>query len=137
MSRKLISLVCLGVTWSVLASPSVAATGDSFSYVVIADPHVSSGSATSSAAHRLQQAVEWVDDHRQSENIDLSFVVGDIGWNEGLPVAKSILDGLTVPYAPLIGDDDVHGSDGNGDLEFYNTFAPVYQSLEALAQDPC
>ncbi len=117
---------------AMLISPLAAATGDSFSFAVIADPHISGG-AGSTAAQNLQQTVDWVNAHRQQEDIDLVFVVGDIGWNNGLDTAKTILDGLDVPYAPLIGDNEVYY---HNEERFNDTFAPVYESLAALAQDP-
>jgi hypothetical protein len=117
---------------TIATSPAAASPGDSFSYAVIADPHVSGG-PDSSPAQRLQQAVDWVNAHRDQENIDLVFVVGDIGWSGNAVTAKSILDGLDMPYAPVIGDDEIAAG---AELEFRDTFEPVYQSLEAMAGDP-
>ena len=123
----------IAATLTVLVLPVSADTGDSFSFAIIADPHVSGGSGTTSA-QRLQLAVDWLNGHRHQEDVELVFVVGDIGWGNGAATARSILDGLAVPYAPLIGDNEIHAT---GDaMEFQNTYAPVFQSLEALAADP-
>jgi len=117
---------------AVLAGPatiSLAAIGDSFSFVVIADPHISGGADTLSA-QRLQACVDWVNRHRQSDKIDLVFVAGDIGFmgnGVGVQTAKTILDNLAVPYAPIIGDDDILTSDD--EVYFANTFEPIYQAL--------
>ena len=67
------------------------------------------------------------------------FVLGDIGWesNDGrlnIRTAKEVLDGLTVPYVPVIGDDDILF--GRCGLDFIETFEPVHQSLAELASDP-
>ncbi len=126
--RFLTVLLC---TLGILPGVGVAAVGDSFSFVVIADPHVS-GSAQSTSAQNLQSCVNWVNAYRQQYNIEMSFVAGDIGFGgDGAPIqlAKSILDGLAVPYAPVVGDDDVQNS--TDELRFAQTFQSVYQSLAA------
>ena len=80
-----------------------------FSFAVFADPHVYGG-PSSENAQRLSRCVEWVNTHKDDEDklIELVFIVGDIGGN--FSTAKDILDGLTVPYLPIIGDNDVHVS---------------------------
>ena len=119
-------------------SPLMADSGDSFSFVVIADPHVRASHYTQNK-RRLEQCVDWVNAHRLWADIRLVFVAGDIGWDthEGgmiVEETKAILDGLNVPYVPIIGDDDVRfGRDG---YDFSQTFEPVYQRLAELADDP-
>jgi hypothetical protein len=125
-------LILFLVSCGVAAPSALSATGDSFSFVVIADPHVTGGPSTEKSVH-LQQAVDWVNAHRQQHNIKLTFAVGDVAWGAGLPTAKGVLDGLSVPYAPLIGDDEVQAG---SELAFNTTFQPDYESLAALSQDP-
>ncbi|MBN1344756.1 MAG: metallophosphoesterase [Phycisphaerae bacterium] len=132
MSNASSGVACFVLACLLLSSPLLAATGDSFSFVVIADPHVSGG-AGSEYAQMLLQAVDWVNNHREQENIDLVFAVGDIGWGGGMSVAKSILDGLAVPYAPILGDDEVAAGD---EVPFHDTYTPTWQSLDALASNP-
>lgn len=125
-----VTVVCASV--ACFALPCLAATGDSFSFAVIADPHIAGG-PTATSAQRLQQAVDWLNVHRQAEQIDMVFVVGDNGWSAGMSTAKNILDTLQMPYAPMMGDNEIHAGD---DTAFQNAYEPVFQSLEALAADP-
>jgi hypothetical protein len=76
-----------------------------FSFAVFADPHV-----TGETEHldRLNGAVAWVNDAVAKDKIELVVVVGDIGWGGGLPFAKDALDQLSVPYVPILGDNEVH-----------------------------
>ncbi|MBN1344755.1 MAG: metallophosphoesterase [Phycisphaerae bacterium] len=114
-----------------------AETGDSFSFVLIADPHVR-WSHYAVNKRRLERCVQWVNAHRERRNIHLVFVLGDIGWEStgnklNIQTAKEILDGLSTPYVPLVGDDDILF--GRGGQDFAETFEPVYASLAALADD--
>ena len=52
-----------------------------FSIAILADPHIS-GSAEHSA--RLNQAIEWINEHHESRQIELVPVLGDVGWETGL-----------------------------------------------------
>jgi len=128
--RVVCFLLCGGLSFS----QATGATGDSFSFVVLADPHVY-GDLRSPSSQRLQQCVEWVNRNRQAYGIELTFVVGDIGFGGNgahVQTAKTILDGLTVPYAPIIGDNDILTPED--EVHFANTFEPVYQSLAANPQ---
>ncbi len=119
------------------AASLLAATGSSFSFVLIADPHIR-WSHYQENRDRLEQCVRWINAERDTEDIHLVFVLGDIGWesNENrrnIQHAKEILDTLSVPYIPIIGDDDIlFGRDG---LDFAVTFEPVYRALAAAAED--
>ncbi len=65
------------------------------------------------------------------------FILGDIAWgNDGKHVleAKEILDRLTVPYIPLIGDNDII-SNPYGELHFAEIFEPQYILLSTLLQN--
>ncbi len=110
-----------------------AAPGDSFSFAVIADPHIHSTSPSSTYSLQLQQAVDWINNHRLQEGIELTFVVGDIGWGDGLAPSKEMLDALSMPYVPLIGDNEIHAG---SEEAYHTTFAPVYDALADLSGDP-
>ena len=97
-----------------------------FSFAVIADPHISSGLEHQ---ERLAGAVDWVN----QQDVELVWVVGDIGWNEGLPIARALLDELTAPYIPIIGDNEVHI--GPSEEAFDQTFADHYALLASEYPD--
>jgi hypothetical protein len=94
-----------------------------FSFVVIADPHITSDL---DRQERLAAAVAWVDAHVAEREIALAVVVGDVGWHGGLPIARGLLDELDVPYLPLIGDNEVYFGE---EEQFSSVFAPVYEQL--------
>lgn len=103
-----------------------------FSFGVIADPHVYGGPLSENAL-KLAETVSWVNANKDLDiyDIELIVVVGDLGGGSGLAMAKSILDDLTVPYVPLIGDNETHG-----DEELFDaTFAPQYASLAGLLEN--
>ncbi len=93
-----------------------------FSFVVIADPHI-----TGNAEHstRLQAAIAWIEANREARGIEVVVIVGDIGWGEGLQASKSMLDTLTMPYLPVLGDNEVHFDTGE---PFEQTFGPHIQA---------
>lgn len=112
------------------------ARGETFSFAVIADPHLS-GRADRKA--KLATAVNWIIDNKVRENIELVFVAGDIAWggslaNRNLRVARGILDRLNqagVSYVPIIGDNEV---EYGCEKEFEDTFSEQYGRLgKALA----
>ena len=71
---------------------------EQFSFVIIADPHIA---GPVEHERRLSVAVDWVNEHRDGERIELVFVVGDIGWKRaGQEKARAILDQLTPLYVP-------------------------------------
>jgi hypothetical protein len=128
-----------GLAAVLILAPTLAAqVGNSFSFVIIADPHIR-WSHYALNKRRLERCVDWVNRHRDDENIHLAFVLGDIGWESmgtklNIETARDVLDTLAVPYVPLIGDDDILF--GRNGLDFAVTFERVYQSLESLAFDP-
>ncbi len=128
MHRRFISVLCALVS-VVAVAPLTAATGDSFSFVIVADPHLGADQNGENTP-RLQACVDWVNAYKQSRNIDMTFVIGDIGdTNAGLTTAGSILSGLSTPYVPIYGNHDVQPT-------FENTFGSVHQSLATMAQTP-
>src|SRR5690606_19752407 len=70
-----------------------------FSFAIFADPHVV---RVGDHLDRLRAAVAWANEHADARRIDVVFVVGDIGWSGGLPLAREALDDLVVPYVPVI-----------------------------------
>lgn len=119
-------LACAGTPADTGASDSTPAPPmeHQFSFVVIADPHI-----TTNADHqaRLAAAVEWINQEAVTEPIELVWIVGDIGWGDGLPISKALLDELTVPYVPVIGDNEVYVGD---EQAFEDVYAPQYELLE-------
>ena len=102
------------------AAPSLE---ELFAFAVIADPHIVSNPDN---AARLQAAVAWVEDQAEARSIELVLVVGDIGWGPGLPSAKEMLDELSMPYLPIIGDNEVHAG---SEEAYHTTFAPHFEVL--------
>lgn len=106
-----------------------------FRYAVIADPHVSA--ATGENLDRLDSAVTWINGEVATLDLRLVLVVGDIGWGDGLPSARSSLDGLTIPYVPLNGDNEVQlGSEEAYDLVFADHYAELAKTLPDFVMGP-
>jgi len=100
-----------------------------FSIAVIADPHITGWEEHS---QRLEQTVQWINDQKESHGIDLVFVLGDVGWGEGLVESKQLLDQLSIPYIPVIGDNEVHF----GDQENFGTvYGLQYEYLSINFED--
>ena len=100
-----------------------------FTIAVFADPHVT---AQVDRQERLAAAVDWVNTHAADRKIELVVIVGDIGWGGGLPIAKALLDDLTMPYLPVIGDNEVHFGAAQ---TFDDVFTPQYEQLAATMDD--
>lgn len=94
-----------------------------FDFVIIADPHIAGPVAHE---ERLASAVVWINEHRDEYGIDLTLVLGDIGWGEGLPPALGLLEVLTMPFVPVIGDNVVASG---GEEDFETTFASTFEAL--------
>ena len=110
----------------ILAANGCVPTYD-FSIVVIADPH-----CTGSQEHwdRLDSAVNWINANKTAKKIELVVIVGDIAWGgNNLSVARQKLDGLTTPYLPVIGDNEVNDGD---EVTFNTVFSSHFDSLAAL-----
>jgi hypothetical protein len=97
-----------------------------FTFVVFADPHVT---ADDDHAERLRAAVVWVNENAVAENIELVFIVGDIGWGEiGVDLSFELLSELAVPWVPVMGDNEVqYGSEE----AFDQVFSAQYDVLAA------
>jgi len=107
------------------------AYGETFSFAVIADPHIS-GNPVRKA--KFQAAIDWIISNGKSKDIELIFVLGDIAWggsrgNRNLGTAKKILDRLNnngITYIPVIGDNEVqYGCE----KEFQEVFRPHFKIL--------
>ena len=99
-----------------------------FTIAVLADPHVS-GNPEHTA--RLQ-AVTWINEHAEERQIELVPVLGDVGWGEGLATAKDLLERLSVPYLPIIGDNEISYGD---EASFADVFAPQMEWLAGNTED--
>lgn len=87
-----------------------------FAFAILADPHV-----TTDVDHqeRLAAAVDWVNANAAERDIELVWVVGDIGWGEGLPIARDLLSELEPIWLPVLGDNEVvFGDEQNFGLVF-------------------
>jgi hypothetical protein len=117
-----------------VAAANHPAHGETFSFAVIADPHVS-GSPEHKA--KFETAVNWIISNRESKDIELTFVLGDIAWggtkgNRNLATAKKILDRLTdneITYIPVIGDNEVQSG---CEKEFQEVFGPHFKRLSGI-----
>jgi hypothetical protein len=94
-----------------------------FDFVIIADPHIAGPVAHE---ERLASAIVWINEHRDEYGIDLTLVLGDIGWGEGLQPALGLLEVLSMPFVPVMGDNVVAYG---GEADFETTFAPTFDSL--------
>jgi hypothetical protein len=115
-------------------SLSAAESSTLWSFVIIADPHIQGAPQHSL---RLKNAVDWINQNKYGKRIQLVFVLGDIAWGdygERLREAKGILDRLTVPYIPLIGDNE-YNFNPNGEWLFAEVFAPQYNLLSHSLQN--
>lgn len=100
-----------------------------FSFVLVADPHVW---AEGENADRLRRAVAWVNDNAALEDIRVVLFLGDMTWSEGLVAGPPILDALTVPWVPLLGDNEVQSADEEA---FHTTYTPQYDALATTLTD--
>lgn len=106
-----------------------------FSFVILADPHIADSPENEM---RLRTCVDWIRENQETEQIELVFVVGDIGWGpEGLDRAKILLDGLNLPYVPLIGDNEIQfGSEESFEATFTFQFEFLAEVLDHWNKAP-
>ena len=108
--------------------------GETFSFAIIADPHID-GNPDNRA--KFETAVDWIIDNKESKDIELTFVLGDIAWggsvgNRNLDTAKKILDRLNdhgITYIPVIGDNEVQAG---CEKEFQEVFGPHFNTLSRI-----
>ncbi|MEW6069540.1 MAG: metallophosphoesterase [Candidatus Thermoplasmatota archaeon] len=92
------------------------------------------------AAERTRNAVQWINTYKNSYKIKFVMVTGDLtdsGEYSEFMKAKEILDGLTVPYIPIIGNHDTWGATDDtesyyprGDRYFRAVFGPQFNKLK-------
>jgi len=105
--------------------------GETFSFAIIADPHVD-GNAVRRA--KFETAVDWIIDNKDSNDIELVFILGDIAWGghrgyRNLAIARHILNRLNdagIPYIPIIGDNEIGA---RCEKEFQDVFETQYKYL--------
>ncbi|MDY6912370.1 MAG: metallophosphoesterase, partial [Chloroflexota bacterium] len=120
-------LICALAVISGLMTASCTSPDPWRSFVIITDPHLS---GDPDHEKRLSDCVDWINTHKESEHIELVFVIGDIAWEDDhLAQAMNILDGLTIPYVPIIGDNELHADD---EEEFNAVFDPHYSYLSTV-----
>lgn len=101
-----------------------------FSFAVITDLHIGRGYSTYNnednyLSARLQTVVDWINTHAETGNVRFVVVLGDIaehGTQMEIRKAKEILNGLTIPYFPVIGNHDLQNGDSIFESEFDNNF---------------
>lgn len=136
---------------------NVGLGGNSFTFVQLTDLHVGEGADNGDygtpgfddappagdeggPARRLREAVNWINANKDARNIAFVIVTGDLtdsGERSEFLKAKEILDALTVPYIPMIGNHDVwpYTADSEaasplGDEYFKDIFGPVFDGLK-------
>lgn len=140
-----------------VSAVNAALGGDNFTFVHLADLHIGEGAEggdygtpgvddtapagdVGAPAQRLRETVNWINANKDSKNIEFVMVTGDLtdsGEKSEFHKAKEILDALTIPYVPLIGNHDIwpYTADTEakapvGDEYFKTIFAPTFDSLK-------
>jgi hypothetical protein len=96
-----------------------------FVFAVIADPHIIS---KGEHYNRTKAAIDWLNDNAKARSIELVWVLGDIGWHKGLPLARELLETLQIPYLPVLGDNEIQN--GDQEAEFDQVYGPTFQALK-------
>ena len=94
-----------------------------FTFAILADPHVSDASEN---LDRLDQAVAWIADNAEIEDIQLTLILGDIAWSEGFPYADESLSALPMPWVPILGDNEIQFG---GEQTYDDTYSDQYAAL--------
>lgn len=135
---------------------------ESFSFVHLSDLHIGEGAplrdyGTKSffdtltgneagyPATRLANAVKWLNQHAQNKNVEFAIFSGDLtdsGEKSEFLHFKKIVDSLSIPYIPLIGNHDVwsyirfseEDVRARGDSLMNEIFHPVFEKLKNTFQ---
>ena len=100
-----------------------------FTIAAVADPHLFDDGEH---AARTATLVDWINDNAGLRGIELVVISGDIAWNAGLDIAPTLLGALTVPFMPVIGDNEIH----NGvEADFAEMVAPMLDTLASQVED--
>ena len=94
-----------------------------FSFVIIADPHIA---GPVEHEERLSVAVDWINANAVDRDLQFALVLGDIGWGSGLETSRDLLEPLTMPWVPIIGDNVLASGE---DEAFDQTFGPQLEAL--------
>lgn len=113
-----------------LMGPSARA--NDWTFAIITDLHIGRGYSNYNEEDyyltiRLQNAVEWINSHAQTDAIRFVVVLGDLtenGKNSEMQKTKEILNGLAIAYFPVIGNHDVDRD--SGDLWFDSCFDTTF-----------
>jgi hypothetical protein len=98
-----------------------------FSIAVIADPHCGGGQ---DQWDRIDLAIKWINDNKTDRKIDMVVIVGDIAWGgDNLAKIKSKFDGLSIPYMPVMGDNELHAGD---EITFDSVFSNNFDELALM-----
>ena len=97
-----------------------------FSFALIADPHI-----VSDLEHeeRLIQVRDWLDEQAEERGLAMVFVLGDIGWGEGLERSRELLEGFQTPWVPIAGDNMMHAGD---EERWQEVFGPQITAIGEL-----
>ena len=122
---------------SAVIPAAAPAYGETFSFAVIADPHVSGNKVRQA---KFETAIDWIISNKDSKDIELIFVLGDIAWggtrgNRNLKTAKIILDRLDkngITYIPVTGDNEVQY---RCEKEFQEVFRPHFKILSGRLEN--
>lgn len=125
----LLALACTGATTTTTdtgGSGPEPALEYRFSFALIADPHI-----VSDPEHeeRLIQVRDWLDSEAQDRGLAMVFVLGDIGWGDGLERSYELLDGFELPWVPIAGDNMLHAGD---EERWQEVFAPQIAEIGEL-----
>lgn len=128
-----------------------------FSFVHLTDLHIGAGfgdfgahgywdssppaeGSDGAAAQNLRDAVNWINYYKDTYHIKFVIITGDItdsGERSEFMKAYEILEGLTIPYIPVIGNhdiwpytDDTECYGPYGDRYFREVFAPQFEELK-------
>lgn len=132
--KRFVSVQKLFIVLALLIMNCVVGYGGTFSFAILADPHID---GIASHTDNLKTAVDWIIANKESKDIELVFVVGDIAWNRPgrkgiVKLAKGVLDRLDnagIPYVPIIGDNEIQSS---SELDFVRTFDSHYKRLSKV-----
>jgi len=134
---------------------NVNSGGNSFSFVHITDLHIGEGiedygsagfddlppdGDVGASAQRLREIVNWINSNINTYHLSFVMITGDItdsGERSEFCKAKEILDALTIPYVPLIGNHDIWPYTSNtkadtpcGDRYFMEIFSDTFEGLK-------
>jgi hypothetical protein len=84
-----------------------------FAFVILADLHITD---EGELYQKSVAAVQWLNAHAAERNIQVVLVLGDIGYGEGVARSRDLLNQLSMPYVPIIGDNEFH----HGDQELFD-----------------